>query len=221
MGTVTLDANTPIFPVTPNYGFIARPRYRTQAAERESGYERVNRLWSRPLHYYASVPLDDTTVAENEALRDFYHAMGGPSTYFKFKDQQDYKSCSINAAIAPTDQPLVLQVGSSTIWQLVRNYTIILPGGGTLIQVREIYKPKGSTIRIANGSAVEQSDWTLDEANGTITKGGSFSGTPTSWGGEYYAECRFENDGLDIEISGFAIRSAKVQMRERRRSATT
>lgn len=206
---------TPVFPAIPNYGFIASPRYRVQVIGREGGFERVNRLWSRPLLHITAVPLEDATVEDMEEALNFFHAMGGPSTYFRVLDYTDYKSCGVNSTPAATDQPLV-EIGTSGTYQLVKHYTV-----GAITQVREIYKPRGSTIVVANEVQVLQSDWSLDEATGVLTPGGSFSGTPTSWGGEFEVEVRFLEEGLSVEIATYGTRNARLAMRERRRAATT
>lgn len=218
---ITADT-APLFPATPSYGFIASPTYRTRIPETEGGYERPNRLWSRPLLYITAAPFDDASVLDLDLVRDFFHVMAGAATYFRFKDWSDYKSCGSLATVTPLDQPLVLLTGNN--YQLVRNYTITLPGGGgTLTQVREIYKPVGSTFRCANGSGVEQdgTKWTLDEANGVLIKGGTFTGTPTAWGGEYDVETRFAEDMLNVEVPNFGTRTTRFALREARREPTT
>jgi hypothetical protein len=90
-------------------------------------------------------------------------------------------------------------------------------------QVREIYKPIGDTILVANelGAVQASSKWTLDEANGTVDPNGTFTGTPTFWGGEFDVEVRFMEDQLNLEVSTFGTRNVRFGMREKRREATT
>lgn len=196
----------PTFPVLPSYGFIASPRYLVSVVEREGGFEKVNRLWARPLLHLTSVPLEDVSVSDTEKLINFYHAMGGSATYFRCRDYSDYRA---------EDQPLVEIVASPGSYQLVKHYT-----SGGVTQVREIYKPVGDTVVVKNELGVEQTDWTLDEANGVLVPGPTFSGVPTFWSGDFDVEVRFVG-GLDVEIVDFGTRSARVAMKEKRRAATT
>lgn len=213
MPTITPDT-TPSFPVVPNYGYTSSPQYRIDAVELEGGYEKVNQLWPRPLLFITAAPLDDAEVEEMEQVLAFYHAVAGMSKYFRMRDHVDYQSVGIRAVPAFTDQPLT-EIGSTGTYQLVKNYV-----SGGLIQVREIYKPIGDTISVGNEVAAEQSDWTLDEANGVLTPGGTFTGTPTTWGGEFDVEVRFTSE-LQMEASTFGTHGTRLSMREKRRVPTT
>lgn len=213
---ITADTS-PVFPQTPSYGYIATPTYRGHIPEVESGFERPNRLWSRPLLFITAAPIEDAHTDDIEDVLKFFHAMGGPFTYFRFKDWSDYKSCKTFGTVSALDQP-VRVTGVAGTYQLCKEYVV-----GSIAQRREIYKPIGSTISIANNSGVIQSsaNWTLNESNGTFTIGGGFSGTPLTWGGEFDVECRFLEEGLPIEIQDFATRNVRIAFREKRRTSTT
>lgn len=215
MSTITADTMAKL-PERVSYGFTASPNYRSRASEREGGFERINRVWARPLLYITSARLEDTPITNVETVLAFFHAMGGQASYFRCKDHTDYQSCGVQSTPSRLDQPLVLKTGSSTEWQLCKNYT-----AGSITQRREIYKPIGSTILIANGGGVLQTDWTLDEATGILTKGGGFSGTPTTWGGQFDVEVRFMNDMLDVAIQNYGSRDTSFVLREKRRAAVT
>ena len=205
------------FPSKISYGFISSPYYETSVVRREGGFERVNRKWDRPLIFLQAVPMETLTRTDYEDLRDFYHAMGGPSTYFRVRDWADYKTTQLDLMTGFVEMPLI-EIGTTGTYQLVRQY---VASGGTT-QNREIVKPIGSTIRVGNDSAVEQdvANWDLDEATGILTPLGGFAGTPSTWGGEYDIEARF-NSNLDIDIVNYGIRSARVSMLERRRAQNT
>jgi uncharacterized protein (TIGR02217 family) len=215
--TITADANTALFPVTPNYSYLVSPRFLTDIVKREGGYERLNAKWSRPLLFISAAPFEDTPIIQMEQIRDFYYAMRGEATYFRFKDWSDYKSVGLGSTTGFLDQPLTELVDAAGTYQLIKEYSV-----GSITQVREIYKPVGSTIRIANESNAEQdsADWTLDEATGVLTPGGGFTGTPTYWGGDFDVEVRFSGE-LHIEYSNAGTMSSRVSMQERRRSPTT
>lgn len=214
MPTITPDT-LETFPVLPSWGFIATPTYRTKFAEREGGYERPNRQWDRPLLFISAAPLEKK-VTDMESVLTFFHAMGGRATYFRIRDYSDYKSCSVRATAAATDQPLTATADDPGVYQLVKHYT-----AGSATQVREIYKPIGSTILVANELGVAQTDFTLDEGTGQLTPGGGFSGTPTTWGGEFDVEVRFVSDEFPLEVATFGTWNGRLGMRERRRDATT
>lgn len=110
----------------------------------------------------------------------------------------------------PGDQPFTFIPGSPGGYQLVKVYTY-----GAREQVREIVKPNGATIRVANQLGIEQptSAWLLDEATGLLQTLGGFSGTPTSWGGEFYVLARFDSE-LPISIENKQIQAASFAVAE-------
>jgi uncharacterized protein (TIGR02217 family) len=210
---VTLIADQmPTFPRCPTFGFACVPQILAKVVEREGGYERVVRKWDQPLRQFNSVPLGQQSEADMHEVLKFHLALGGISTAFRFTDYTDFKSCDIGASIAPTDQPLVLEVGSPGGFQLWKRYTF-----GALEHLRRIYRVDGSTFRVANELGTEQdaSRWTLDEGRGLLIPGGTFSGTPTSWGGEFAVKARFAQDP-EFEISNYRIQRVDCQIREKR-----
>jgi uncharacterized protein (TIGR02217 family) len=201
---------TEIFPACPSFGFTSGPRYKVKIIEREGGHERRTRKWSRPLHRYVSVPVGNRVEEEIQEILYFWHAMGGMATGFRLKDHADFKSCKTHENPTPLDQAFVFYEDSPSGYQLVKIYTY-----GAVEQIREIYKPKGDTIRVANEFGVEQPDssWTLEEGTGLLTPEGSFVGTPTSWGGEFYVYARFDSE-LDVAISEQNIQQCDLSISE-------
>lgn len=211
---ITADTSE-IFPACPTFGFTMEPQYLVKVVSREGGFERRQRVWSRPLHCYTGVPLAQRPQADIEEVLYFWHAHGGMSEGFRFKDQADYQSCRLDDSPTFTDQPLVVNPDSPGGYQLVKQYTF-----GARTQEREITRPKGNSIRVANELGVEQasSKWTLDESTGLLTPGGTFSGTPTSWGGEFYVWVRFDGQ-FAPELSNHKVQTATVQLKEIRGNA--
>ncbi len=208
---MTVTATTyETFPRCTTYGFKSRPRYLVKIAEREGGSERRDRKWEEPLHWYEGAPLGNARQREMEAVRDFFHAMGGTHEAFRFQDQMDYRSAPDGQDIGPGDQPFVALGGGQ--YQLVKRYVV-----GTRETIRTIVLPRGSTLRVQNQSGVEQasSRWTINEDTGILTLDGSFSGTPGAWGGEFYVRCRFATD-IDFEIVNHKIVNASVTLQELR-----
>lgn len=201
---------TPGFPACPSFGFTARPMYSNRIVRVESGRERRNRVWARPLLMFECSVTD---VEEDiYALLEFWHAVGGTLFGFRFNDPSDNLSCALGGDPAPLDQPLVAIDGSPATWQLVKRYT-----RGALSQDRDIVKPIAATIRVANELGVEQpgTAWTLDDTTGVITPNGGFSGTPATWGGEFDVPVRFDSE-FPIEIIQRRVQSVSFTLAELR-----
>lgn len=202
------------FPECPGYGFTAQPQYLVQINTRQGGFEGVKRRWPRPLSIYPSIPLGprDESVVQN--VYYFTHAMGGRATIFRFKDETDFQSSPLGLTPEGTDQPLqfVTTDGFSghVAYFMQKIYTV-----GSITQVREITQPIGSTIRVFNGSNVEQDDFTVDENNGLIVPGGSFDGVALTWGGEFAVPVRFDSDPT-FTVDDEGIQSASFALREKR-----
>ncbi len=210
MSTIIPDTS-PIFPNCPTFGYISEPNYLVKVTMREGGFERRQRMWARPLTRITASPTGDRPNVDIQAVMAFWHAMGGISSAFRARDWTDYKSCLLDETPAPTDMPLVLSGDSPSSYRLVKQYVV-----GSIIQEREILKPDGATISIANETGTEQHDWTLDESTGLLVPGGTFAGTPTSWGGEFYIWSRFDAQ-LNPSISNWntgPIMNVTVQLAE-------
>lgn len=186
MPTIVHDTSE-VFPGCPTFGFVAEPNYLVKITSREGGFERRDRKWARPLTKYTGVPMGDRPQADIEQILYFWHAMGGMWSGFRFKDWTDFKSCRLDASPLATDMPLAASGDSPASFRLIKQYR-----AGSTIQEREITRPIGSTIHIANEVGATQTAWTLDEKTGLVTIGGGFSGTPTSWGGEFDVWVRFD-----------------------------
>src|SRR4029077_21106992 len=122
-------------------------------------------------------------------------------------------ACGWRAPPAATDMPLASDTNSPAKYRLVKQYT-----AGSVIQVREIQRALGSSIKIANEVGAVQSAWTLDESTGLVSICGGFSGTPTSWGGEFYVWMRFDAQ-LNPTISSWGkqpIMIVRVQLKKTR-----
>lgn len=204
-----------VFPECPSYGFSSRPDYLVKIVAREGGYEKRDRKWAQPLHYYDGVPMGPRPQADIESIAAFWHAMGGTFREFLFLDYADYRSCGLDDTANYDDQPL--EILSVSAWQLIKRYTASAAVTGDFETLRTISKPIGSTIRIANELGAEQSStlWTIDEDTGILTIEPGFVGTPTSWGGEFYVPCRFDGD-LRVQIVNKQIMDLQCSLKELR-----
>jgi uncharacterized protein (TIGR02217 family) len=198
------------WPTCVTFGFVAEPQRLVKITSREGGYERRDLKWKRSLRAYSSVPMGSQSEDEILDILDFWEAMGGMWQGFRFKDWIDYKSCRRSATPAATDQPLELSGDSPTSYRLIKNYPT--KSGRTIAQ-REIARPIGSTIMIANEVGAAQTAWTLDESTGILTIDGGFVGTPTAWGGEFDVWCRFDAQ-FNPSYSDLKIMDVSVQLKE-------
>lgn len=202
---------TPAFPSCPAYGYVTEPMYSTNVVQVASGREKRNRNWARPLCRYTFTVARQQ--AEIEDILEFFHAVGGRDCGFRFKDHLDFKSCRATETPTATDQPLAILADASEGYQLTKQYAV-----GARTQTRDIVKPIAGTIIVANESGVAQpsSRWDLDEATGILIPNGTFSGTPTYWGGEFDVPVRFDSDTLPFEIISFRVESVQFSLTEMR-----
>jgi uncharacterized protein (TIGR02217 family) len=210
---VTTDTS-PLFPKCPTYQFQVEPRFLVKSTQREGGYERRDLKWEYPLHVFTAVPMGNQQHRDIYEVKNFYMIVQGRFRSFRFKDWSDYKSCNIDDEVAATDQPLVVVNGSPGGYQLTKRYTFG-SGAGLLTQDRPITKPKGDTIIVANevGATQATSTYTVEEATGLIVPNGSFVGTPTAWGGEFYVPVRFDSE-LSIQLTNYKVQSAQFGLAE-------
>jgi uncharacterized protein (TIGR02217 family) len=210
---MTVVATTlPTFPTCPHYGFSSQPDYLVKKVQREGGFERRDRKWAHPLHVYLGAPMGPADEEDIQTLLEFWHAMGGSFQPFRFRDLVDYKSCRRSETPAPTDQPIASIPDSPVGYRLIKRYAV-----STFTQLRPIYKIDGSTLRIANEVGVEQAagTWTINEDTGVLTVSGGFSGLPTTWGGEFFVKCRFQ-EPFAPEIVDMKIQSLTCNLCELR-----
>ena len=203
---ILADTTYERFPECPGFGFTVEPRYITKSIERVGGQERFDRRWYKSLCFFTAVPTGNRDADVIQNLLVFWHAVGGTSGRFRFRDWTDYQSCKTTQTPTALDQPFEVVGGA---YQLIKRYT-----AGPLSQDREIYRPIGSTIVVANTLGVTQTDWTLDESTGLLTPGGTFVGAPGSWGGEFDLPCKFLTDYSVVVVDGVNIQSGSFTLRE-------
>lgn len=204
---------TPRFEGCPSLGYTSAPTYANTVVRMASGREKRNRVNSRPLHVF-NCTVGPRASADVEAVRTHFHAVGGRDCGFRFKDLADYKSCALmSSTISALDAPLVSLGGSPLTYQLTKRYT-----KGARTQDRDIYKPVDGTIVVANQAGVIQasSTYSIDYTTGILTPNGTFSGTPTTWGGEFDTPVRFNEDELNVVVEDREIQSVSFGLSELR-----
>lgn len=204
----------PVFPGCPSYGFTKRSDYSVSIVEVASGHRSVNRNWYYPLHIFTAVPLNDSESEMNRVAM-FWHAIGGQSGQFRFKDYTDFKSTSDPADTpAATDQPL-LETTTNNVWQLAKIY---VDEDLLLQQQRLIQKPVQSTLFVANNGTplTEGVGYTVDYETGLVT----FASPPTdpTWGGQFHVPVMFESVpefmivNRKFQQTGFALRELRLDL---------
>lgn len=201
---------SPRFDLCPSVGYQSRPAYSVDRIRMQSGVERRNQLYARPLYRF-SVTIGPRNPEEIEYVLNFFHVLGGPEVGFRFQDLADYKSCAPYDDVTPLDQPLVPANASPNGYAMVKDRTL-----GWRTQRRDITKAIASTIRVANQAGTEQAagTWSIDDQTGIITPLGGFSGTPTTWGGEFDVPVTFEGNELPVEFDYVAANSVTFNLLE-------
>lgn len=201
----------PPFPECISYGSVSTPKYSVAKTATRGGQESRVALWAYPLYVYQIIfgPRSEEAIQE---ILEFFHAVGGEYVGFRFKDWADYLSCWVGQTPTALDQPLVVSGSSPGGYQITKRYT-----KGARTQDRLIVKPIASTIKVANQLGVEQAPgtWSLDSTTGLLLPLGGFSGTPTTWGGEFHVPVRFEGD-FPVELTNRRIESVSFTLQELR-----
>jgi uncharacterized protein (TIGR02217 family) len=152
------------FPTTLSEGYRGGPSFNTIVTETDSGHEeRVSRWQSARWVYRAA--RDMGTVAEANALRDFFLARGGALNSFRFKDWLDFTSETTGITVGSIGNDQVIGTGDGTTvnFQLRKQYT-----SGSQTYVRTISLPVAGTVVIYdNGSIV--GGWSVNTTTGLVT----------------------------------------------------
>jgi len=207
----------PEFPLCLSYGSSSAPSYSTRIVGSGTGWEVRNADW-----YTSRNRFDAAVTVRSQGdlyeLVEFFHAMRGAWTAFRFKDWLDYKSCAPTGTPAALDQ---LVVASATAGQnnivLTKTYRDASDDAATL---RYITQPKEDTVLVAVDSAV------VDPADYTMTDGKIVLDTALTVGQtlhagyEFFVPMRFEEDSMSTVLEAFQTGSTHVPIVEVRVSMT-
>jgi len=209
---------SPAFPVDRGWQITAEDDFDVIITKRASGAER--RYLQNPLRtttFTVAIPPDLNTDARIARL--WHSNLYGRAVGFRLQRADDYLSCQQkdwlidlqvpqlpSAQNVPTalDQPLVLLTGTlgttGSTYQLTKNYSAGLTGLSAY--QHPIRKPISGTILVANNSGTPISasgNWSLDTTTGILTQLSGFTGTPTTWGGNFHYPVRFDSK-LSLEV---------------------
>ncbi len=191
------------FPKQVAFLALGGPTFNTTVNEGFSGGEQRNRNWSQTRGHW-TIDLHDKPQAYFDAAHAFWLNVGGQADAFRFLDHKDYQAF---------DQLLGYGDGSTTTFQLIKNYT---SGGRTY--VRNIIKPimasvqdfQGNAlantvvIRVGNSVKTLNTDYTVDATTGIVT----FTTAPPSGSPpnaitadfQFHYPVRFASDELAAQV---------------------
>ena len=158
------------FPDDISRGARGGPERRTQIVTLASGDEERNSSWANSRRRY-DVSYGIRRAGDLAAVVAFFEARNGRLHGFRFKDWSDHRSCAPSQPIAATDQAIGVGDGTTTAFQLVKQYR-----SGPQAWARIITKPVPGSVRIAVNGTERNSGWTIDPATGRVT----FSTAPTT-----------------------------------------
>ena len=185
-------------------GAIARgssggPERRTDVVMTASGREERNSRWAASRRRY-NAGTGIKSLADLQAVIDFFEARRGRLHAFRFRDHADFKSCAPQAQPAATDQAIGTGDGTTASFQLVKTY-----GAPLRPYVRVITAPVAASLLVAvNGVAT--TDFTLDAATGVITFNPGSIPAPAATvtaGFIFDVPVRFDSDAITVNLSHF------------------
>lgn len=181
------------FPDNISRGARGGPERRTQIVELASGDEERNASWANSRRRYDAA-YGIRRADDLAAVVAFFEARNGRLYGFRWKDWGDYKSCLPSETPTVSDQVIGTGDGSTTAFQLAKNYT---SGGQTW--KRTITKPVAGTVTAALDGITQASGWSVDTTTGLVT----FTTAPANSvavtaGFEFDVPVRFDTDQLDV-----------------------
>ena len=197
-------------PLRVGFGSTGGPSFSTEIIVVDSGYERRNQNWSQARRVF-DARAGVRSTADAATLLTFFHARAGRARGFRVKDWSDYSSAADNlSAPAFTDQIIATGDGTTTVFQLIKNYS----SGGVTHQ-RTITKPVAGSIRIGINGTQMMTGFTIDTTTGLVT----FASAPTSGqsitaGYTFDVPVRFDTDQLALSAENVAMYKADIPLVE-------
>ena len=185
------------FPLDVALGAHGGPERLTDIVTLASGAEERNSRWANSRHSY-NAGYGVKSRADMQAVLAFFEERRGRFHSFLWRDGLDFSS---NGTPTPTplDQPLGTGDGSTTLFQLLKQY-----GANFGPYLRPITKPVAGSIRVALGGRELTSGFAVDPLTGLVTfTSPPAPGTRLTAGFLFDVPVRFDTDRLDIELTSF------------------
>lgn len=202
-------------------GVIGGPRFKTTVFTLESGLEQRNVDWVAPRRNWDAgygllrkfedgVPFD----TDLDLLINLFHTMEGKAHSFMFKDFSDFE-IGYELGTQITAQQIGLGDDTTKLFQIFKQYSVDLIGGGTRPYVRPLTKIVDDAqfqVFLDGVLQTEGVDFTMDFLRAQIT----FVTAPASTGGtgpggeevvsvrcNFLNHVRFDTDKLDVSMELF------------------
>ncbi|MEO1600827.1 MAG: DUF2460 domain-containing protein [Pseudomonadota bacterium] len=183
------------FPAALSFASSGGVERRTEIVTLSGGHEERNTPWAQARRRY-DAGLGVRSLDDLDAVLRFYEGRRGPLYGFRWKDWLDHKSCAPSATPEPTDQAIGVGDGSTTQFQLTKDY------GGTPAMVRPITKPVDGTVRVAVGGV--ETAATVDTETGLVTLASApAAGQAVTAGFAFDVPVRFGSDTLEVNLAAF------------------
>lgn len=179
------------FNVDISYGSKGGPSFNTTVFEATSGYEQRNINWSQARCVYdVSQGIRDKT--DMEEILEFFYAMRGKATGFRYKDWADYQL---------TQELIGTGDGTKTAFQIIKTYSA--NGSAPYVRtIRKIVAPDANIplqVYVNDVLKTVTTDYTVDLNTGIIT----FTAAPSASATikvtcEFDVPVRFDTDQMTI-----------------------
>ena len=197
-------------PLRVGFGSKGGPNFSTEIIVIDSGYERRNQNWAQARRVF-DARSGVRSTADAATLLGFFHARAGRARGFRLKDWSDYSSFADN--ISPpafADQTVATGDGTTTIFQLIKNYS-----SGGITYVRTINKPVSGSVLIGINGVPLTSSWSLDPTTGLVTFATApAAGQTVTAGFLFDVPVRFDTDYLSLSAENYVAYQADIPIVE-------
>ena len=197
-------------PLRVGFGSSGGPSFSTEIIVVDSGYERRNQNWSQARRVY-DARWGVRSSADAATLLAFFHARAGKARGFRVRDWSDFTTAADNiSAPAFADQAIATGDGTTTVFQLIKNYA-----SGGITHQRVITKPVSGSLLIGVNGTQLMSGFSVDATTGLVT----FATAPTSGqsitaGFTFDVPVRFDADQLSLNAENYTMYKADVPLVE-------
>lgn len=186
------------FPDDISKGSTGGPERRTDIVELVSGFEERNASQAHSKRTY-DAGMGLRNVNDLHDVIEFWEARYGQLYGFRWKDWADFKSCKTKNFPTFTDQTIGVGDGTTTTFQLVKNYI-----SASSSYSRPIRKPVAGTVLIGKNGVAQASGWSVDTTTGVITfTSAPANGHTITAGYEFDVPVRFNASKLTVSIDAF------------------
>jgi uncharacterized protein (TIGR02217 family) len=158
-------------------GFVSGPQWSTNVQQLASGREKRNKEWQYPLQKYTG-NLHAFDASDRAELLGLFYACAGQRGAFRFRDPVD------NTA---SNQTMIVEAGTKTPAQLVKNYTF-----GSTAFSRPIQAPVSGSASVATGGTPIAG--TCDYGTGLFTPTDNWPATVITASFKFDVWARFSSD---------------------------